>query len=475
MEERRFRASTVAGLAVLLVGLTALVATVGDGANAVEMLQVLQSTKVTDSDSTTAADSDAVSVKSALSTADTVALGGSSKSMRSQLRSLKKTYGAEQSLVGKINVKVDKAELAQKKTLLVAKSMMNKGMQDELLAKMNVDKASKMRAEAQKLRNDSEAARRKFVAQEHPVLLAQRLAQHDHKKYRSDEMSVAKEVALLSEHPSSKKLRTKVDNLVKHSKQAKERMAEDGMLLKKLEKKTADAQLGGAKGYSGLKRKSVKIAKSAESIAQDAVSLAKKGHSEKVKARAQIKIVEQALKQPDKEHATSEADEKKAVQTHKVIGQIQNKIEQDEAATAAAAEAKHKKKEAAIGSSYSRERKRLMEEVDGKSVVSKKEATHHESDEQKQLKAARSSYDELEQLEEKKEKARLRREQHREDKGKANTHVKPVHKTKNSAAEEKASQLKDAEKRAHILSERQSTFLSGLFSTKSPWDTKKTI
>jgi len=141
----------------------------------------------------------------------------------------------------------------------------------------------------------------------------------------------------------------------------------------------------GAKGYSGLKRKSVKIAKSAESIAQDAVSLAKKGHSEKVKARAQIKIVEQALKQPDKEHATSEADEKKAVQTHKVIGQIQNKIEQDEAATAAAAEAKHKKKEAAIGSSYSRERKRLMEEVDGKSVVSKKEATHHESDEQKQV------------------------------------------------------------------------------------------
>ena len=38
-----------------------------------------------------------------------------------------------------------------------------------------------------------------------------------------------------------------------------------------------------------------------------------------------------------------------------------------------------------------------------------------------------------------------------------------------------ASQLKDAEKRAHILSERQSTFLSGLFSTKSPWDTQKTI
>ena len=82
-------------------------------------------------------------------------------------------------------------------------------------------------------------------AQEKPVLLAQKLAEHDHKKYRSEELAVAKEVALLSEHPSSKKLRAKVDKLVKHSKEAKKRMAEDGMLLKKREKKTADAQLGG--------------------------------------------------------------------------------------------------------------------------------------------------------------------------------------------------------------------------------------
>jgi hypothetical protein len=122
---------------------------------------------------------------------------------------------------------------------------MRAGMEDELAAKMDVDKASKMRAQAQKLKDKSEAARRKFVAQEKPVLLAQKLAEHDHKKYRSEELAVAKEVALLSEHPSSKKLRAKVDKLVKHSKEAKKRMAEDGMLLKKLEKKTADAQLGG--------------------------------------------------------------------------------------------------------------------------------------------------------------------------------------------------------------------------------------
>jgi len=459
---------------LLLVGLIALIATVGDGGHAVEMLQMLKSSQVSAAASTQAS-SDAVSAKSTSRAASTAALGGSKKSMESQLKSLKKTYGVEQSLAGKINVKVDKAELAQKKTLLAAKGMMKKGMQDELLAKMNVDKASKMRAEAQKLRDESEAARRKFVAQENPVLLAQRLAEHDHKKYRSDELSVAKEVALLSEHPSSKKLRTKVDNLVKHSKDAKERMAEDGMLLKKLEKKTADAQLGGAKGYSGLKQKSVKIAKSAETIAQNAVSLAKKGHSEKVKARAQIKVVEKALKKPDKQHAKAEADEHKAAQTHKVISQIQNTIEKNEAAQASAKAAEHKKEKAKKVTSYSEERKRLMEEVDGKSGESKKGvATHHESDEQKQLKAARDSYDELEQLEEKKEKARLHREQQREDK-KTVADAKPVHKPQSSAAEDKASKIKDAEKRAHILSERQSTFLSGLFSTKSPWDTKKSI
>ena len=119
------------------------------------------------------------------------------------------------------------------------------GMQNELTAKMYVTRASKMRAEAQKLKDDSDAARRKFVEQEKPVLLAQKLSEHDHKKYRIAELAVAKEVALLSEHPSSKKLRAKVDKLVKHSKEAKKRMAEDGMLLKELEKKTADAQLGG--------------------------------------------------------------------------------------------------------------------------------------------------------------------------------------------------------------------------------------
>lgn len=455
-------------MAVLLVALVALVATVGDGGNAVEMLQMLKSQDVS------AASSNAVSASSKKSTSSAAALGGSKKSMESELKILKKTYGVEQSLAGKINLKVDKAELAQKKTLLAAKTLLQSGMEDEMSAKMDVDKASHMRADAQKLRDESEAARRKFVAQEHPVLLAQKLAEHDHKVYRSDELKVAKEVALLSEHPSSKKLRSEVDKLVKHSKEAKKRMAEDGMLLKKLEKKTADAQLGGAKGYSSLKQKSVNIAKKAESIAEEAVALAKKGHTEKVKARREVKVVEKGLKKPDHEFKSAKKEEKKAAGTNKMIREIRDKIEKDEAAKAAKQEKKEKKEKAHKLSSYQEERKRLMEEVDGKSPK-KKAVVYHESDEQKQLKAAKDSYDELEQLEEKKEKARLRREEKREHKASTGS-LKPAHTHQlNTAAEDKAKAKAKALQRAHILSERQSTFLSGLFSTKSPWDTKKSI
>ena len=225
--ERRQRAQIAAGLAVLLVGLVAAVASVGDSGDGVELLQILH----------------AGAGSSAKSASGAAPEGGSSA--KSQLKVLRKTYGHEESLASKMDLKVDKEELAEKKPLLQAKKLMRAGMEDELAAKMDVDKASKMRAQAQKLKDKSEAARRKFVAQEKPVLLAQKLAEHDHKKYRSEELAVAKEVALLSEHPSSKKLRAKVDKLVKHSKEAKKRMAEDGMLLKKLEKKTADAQLGG--------------------------------------------------------------------------------------------------------------------------------------------------------------------------------------------------------------------------------------
>jgi hypothetical protein len=218
--ERKYRATAAAGLAVLLLALVALVVNVSDGVDTVDLLQILKSQDGSVSE-------------------------GSSKSWDKELKVLKKTYGTEQSLAGKMTSKVDKAMSADKKKLIAAKSLLKDGMEDELTAKMDVDHAGKLRTLAQKLKDESQAARRKFVAQERPVLLAQKLAVHDHKNYRSDELAVAKEVALLSEHPSDKDLRKKVDKLVHRSKDAKKRMGEDGLLLKKLEKKTADAQLGG--------------------------------------------------------------------------------------------------------------------------------------------------------------------------------------------------------------------------------------
>jgi hypothetical protein len=398
MEARQLRASAAAALAVLLVGLIALVAIVGNGENAVVMLQML---KTHDSADSTAA--------------STVAL-------QAQLKTLKKNFGKETTFASKGLAKVDKAELAQKKTLLTAKGLMVAGMQDERMAKTDVEQASSLRTKAQKLRDESEAARREFVEQEHPVLLAQKLAQHDHKIYRSDELRVAKEVALLSEKPSSKALRAQVDKLVKKSKDAKNRMEEDGMLLKKLEKRTADAQMGGAQGYSELKQKSVKIAKKAEGIAEQAVKLAKKGHAEKSKGRADLKEVEAKLKKPDHEYAVVKLVEQKSAKTHKVIQALQSKIEKEEVKEDETEEVKHKKAKKKEETDYSKERKALEEEVEGKSA--KKAVKPHMSNEQKQLEAAKDSYDKLEELEEKKEKARLHREEKREGKTSEKTAVK---------------------------------------------------
>jgi hypothetical protein len=453
--ERKYRATAAAGLAVLLLALVALVVNVSDGVDTVDLLQILKSQDGSVSE-------------------------GSSKSWDKELKVLKKTYGTEQSLAGKMTSKVDKAMSADKKKLIAAKSLLKDGMEDELTAKMDVDHAGKLRTLAQKLKDESQAARRKFVAQERPVLLAQKLAVHDHKNYRSDELAVAKEVALLSEHPSDKDLRKKVDKLVHRSKDAKKRMGEDGLLLKKLEKKTADAQLGGSKGYSSLKQKSVKTAKKAEKIAETAVSLAKKGHSEKVQAREEIAKVKKALEKPDAENSSEKKVEKKAEQTHHMIRKLQDRIEKEEAAKAAASEKKEAKKKKAKETSYAEERKRLREEVEGKisdDSGSPKAVQTSESDEQKQLKAAKDSYDELEKLEEKKEKARLRREERKDGEDSSKQTESDATDTQQHASTEtdKEKRKLAAEKRAHILSERQSTFLSGLFSTKSPWDTKKSI
>merc|ERR1711939_213075 len=146
MEARQYRAAAAAVLAVLLVALVALVSTVGDqGEGPLELLQSELQAK-------DAADGGASKSSASSPAGSSTVSGRSSDSMETQLKSLKHTYGREQSLVGKIDTKVDKAELAQKKTLLAAKHLLNSGMEDELKAKMDVDRASKMRGEAQKLK-----------------------------------------------------------------------------------------------------------------------------------------------------------------------------------------------------------------------------------------------------------------------------------------------------------------------------------
>ena len=98
------------------------------------------------------------------------------------------------------------------------------------------------------------------------------------------------------------------------------------------------------------------------------MTLAKEGHSEKVKARSELKAAEKALKKPDALYAKAQAEETKAAHTHKLIKGLQNKIEQEEAAKI---EAKQEAKKKAKKTSYSEERKRLMEEVNGQVHVCK--------------------------------------------------------------------------------------------------------
>ena len=72
--------------------------------------------------------------------------------------------------------------------------------------------------------------------------------------------------------------------------------------------------------------------------------------------------------------------------------------------------------------------------------------------------------------------SRLRKEEKKDDGHAKVTVAKHSGKHPSEGAEaEKKAKIRAAEKRAHVLSERQSTFLSGLFSSKSPWDTTKSI
>jgi len=366
---------------------------------------------------------------------------------------LEKSAKSEQASATALDKKVEKMEEKLRVKLIKAKREEQTGMESEATAKQDVKQASELRIKAQNLKDKSEAARKAFVKQEHPVEMATQLAAHDHKEYRKAELAVAKEVAVLSEHPESVKIRAKVDKLVAKSKNDKSKMAEDAQLLKKLEGRTASAKFGGSHGFAHLKEESVKIAKKAELIADKAVTLAKEGHVMKKKANKLIHEVQKEQRKPDQLHKQAEAERAKYDQHLKEVTKLKGAMHklkvQERKEQSSQLKAKDK--------SYSSMRSELEREA------GEKPESHSKQDELQ----AKDSYDQLEEAEEKKEKAKLKQERE------ARLIDKNHHSSSSSGG--MGDQLQAAMKRAHILSAKRSTFLSGLFSNKAPWDTKTSI
>eukprot|EP00960_Hanusia_phi_P045305 757155-Hanusia_phi.AAC.1 len=387
------------------------------------------------------------------------------KSMKKQIKLLRKKAEDERSKAAQWDKTVQNQETALKKKLEKAKDDELLSSQDEDLAQDDVVKASKMRKRAQKLKDESDAARRKFVAQEHPIEMATKLAGHDHKEYRRAELAVASEVAKLSEHPSDSALRNKVDHLVSISKKAKARMEDDSKLLKKLESKTADAELGGQRGYAHLRAKSVEIAKQAESVAENAVALAKRGEKLKAVADKITKKVVKDLQAPDALHHRAQK-ERKAYKAHMLlIRRLQAKIDKY------SSDMDKKKSQSTHKTSdqkYDEERTELEKIADGGSDAKKKKARSHSPDDE-QLIAAKDSYDQLEELELKKEKAKLREE--REKSSSEHSHSFSRYDSAKCSDVSCADMIDVSEtesalaKKDHLLNKRQSTFLSGNFRT----------
>ena len=162
---RSYRATVAAGLAVMLVALVAGVAFVGEGgAVAGEMLETLKGA---------AAPHSAGAIGGSLSaTAVDVALAGTKREMRKKLKSLKKLDRREESLADKMDKNVDSAMGAERKKLLVAKQDLSGGITDEDRAKKDVDLASSMRAQAQKLKDAAEAAAKEAAEAEEAAATA---------------------------------------------------------------------------------------------------------------------------------------------------------------------------------------------------------------------------------------------------------------------------------------------------------------
>jgi len=396
------------------------------------------------------------------------------KKVHKEIRKLRGEAEKEKTLLGKMDKAVDTQELALKKKLLVAKKQEQTGDVDESKAQSDVAKASEMRRKAQNLRAESDEARTRFVAAEKPVEIALKLARHDHKVYRTAEFAVAKEVTQLSEHPTNERLRHRVDGLVAKSKKAKRRMEGDSLLLKKLQKNTADAQLNGHHGYAELRAKSVSMAKDAESVAQRAVALAKEGHNAKAEAREAVQKVVKDIRAPDAVHAKSEREQREYQEHITDIHRLREAVDRENAAKEEQKKSAHTRTQ----SKYARERRELTREAnggpakrEGREGASARALQEGGAHKPKVRLTAQDSYDQLEDADEAKEKALLVTERA------AKLHPKARQGSGEDADSgsggRKSSELRDAEKRAHILGGKQSTFLAGLWGHTAPWDKEK--
>lgn len=349
----------------------------------------------------------------------------------------------QQSDAAKEEERVGKKEGALRGTVLKAKKERKEGDRLEKKATGDVKQAAKLRNKAEKLRKESEEAQKKFLAEERPVEKATQLEAHDHRQYRKEEMAVAEDVTALSEHPGNKKMRERVHSLVEKAKEAKSKMEKDSSLLTSLQQEPAGTDMSGQKGYARLREKSVHLARKAEAIAEDAVSLAKKGHKMRVAANRLVDEVEDDMREPGREHNKAKAEEAKVKMEEGKLDKLEGELEDKPASKGNG------------GGKYSSERKQLLKEVSQEEKKSAAKKVSEASD-----LASEESYDALEDAALKKEK-RAAKLSKRWDEGDSNS----------DAVSD--SQLAAREKREHILKTSQSTFLAGLFGKpgKMPWDT----
>lgn len=408
---------------------------------------------------------------------------------------------------------IDKvAEIRTK--LLHAKTVRRDGNDYESEAREQVKKAARDRRLAEKYRRESEAAKRKFVSAEKPIELAMKLEAHDQRSYRKMQLAIAEHVTLLSEDPENNHMRALVHKLVASSKADKKRLEQDKHILHTLQDRTADASLSGTRGYASLRERSVTVAKKAEQLAESAVSMAKKGHKDRIAASNIVVKAEGAEVGPEElaakaaaERAAYEARLKRLEQLHAELA-VRSPKPQPAPPTAAPPAAS---KDSAA---YRKDREELEKDLEkgGRRAAKRSHGDDdNDSDDDSDSsddsgdkagvgsKRARGGKDKAavetaaERAYARLEAAAMHKEEHEAKKDQLFQRPHGADGDKDggrkSGGGDRLSSSSDngdsddgkesdaakaaARLRAHIISDKQSTFLMGLFSDKAPWDTDR--